>query len=168
MIAELATTSIAFWLLSATSIASAAVVVFTRDVMRLAIGLGVFFLTVAGWYLYFTHAFLAVAQVFLYAGGVLVLVLFAIMFLRRSNAGAPILESRHSTDSIVIAAGIAFLVAMSIRGQVPIALPQDAVPKTTELADVLLGPMLPHLAAISLLLLVAVVSIVVVFGGERE
>jgi len=97
-----------------------------------------------------------------------VLVLFAIMFLRRSNAGAPILESRHSTDSIVIAAGIAFLVAMSIRGQVPIALPQDAVPKTTELAGVLLGPMLPHLAAISLLLLVAVVSIVVVFGGERE
>lgn len=168
MIAELSTSSIAFWMLSGASIASAAVVVFTRDVMRLAIGLGVFFLTIAGWYLYFTHAFLAVAQVFLYAGGVLVLVLFAIMFLRRSNEGAPILESRHSIDSIVISAGIGFLVVMSLRGQVPIALPREVVPTTTDIAEVLLGPMLPHLAAISLLLLVGVVSVLVVFGGERE
>ncbi len=168
MIAEFSASSIAFWLLSAVSIGSAAVVVFTRDVMRLAISLGVFFLTVAGWYLYFTHAFLAVAQVFLYAGGVLVLVLFAIMFLRRSKAGEPILESRHSTDSVVIAVGLGFLVVMSLRDRVPIALPQQAFPTTTELADILLGPMLPHLAAVSLLLLVACVSVLVVFGGERE
>jgi len=158
-----------FWSLSLISLAGAATVVLTRDVMRLTLGLGVFFLSVAGWYLYFGHGFLAAAQVFLYAGGVLVLVLFAIMFLRRSDDdGKPVLESRHSLDSLVMAAGVGLLVAMSLRGHTEERSVTPMQPPDVHVSEILLGQYLPQLMAVGLLLLVAVVTALVALGGDRE
>jgi NADH-quinone oxidoreductase subunit J len=164
---EFALSDIAFWLLSAISIAGAAVAVFTREVMRLTLGLGVFLLSIAGWFLYFGHAFLAVAQVFVYVGGVLVLILFAIMLLHRSEEGMPELTSRHALDSAVVAAGVSVLVITSLReyvtGQIPVTGGADAAIGTS-----LLGAYLPHFEAIAVLLLAALVAAVVIVGGEKR
>ncbi len=164
---ELNLADIAFWLLSAISIAGAATAVFTRDVMRLTLGLGVFLLSVAGWFLYFGHAFVAIAQVFVYVGGVLVLILFAIMFLHRSEQGLPELTSRHALDSAVVAVGVAVLVITSLReyvtGQLPTVGGADA-----EIGVSLLGAYLPHFEAAGVLLLAALVAAVVIVGGEKR
>lgn len=159
---------IAFWVLAVFSFAGAATVVFTRDVMRMTLGLGAFFLSVAGWFLYFGHAFLAAAQVFLYAGGVLVLVLFAIMLVHRSEHGAPSLTSRHALDSAVLAAGVGFLVVTSLQDAVPAAPPAGSGAPATPVAEVLLGSLLPHFEVVGVLLLVAIVAAIVIMGGERE
>lgn len=168
MITEITSGHVAFALLSVISIAGAAVVVLTRDVMRLTLGLGVFFLSVAGWFLYFGHGFLATAQVFVYAGGVLVLILFAIMLLGRSEEGSPRLESAHALDSAVIAAGVGLLIVFSLRGVLPAVVLPDSAEQSRPVTEWLLGPFLPHLLASGLLLLVAVVAVIVVLGGERE
>jgi len=168
MITEIVSGHVAFALLSVISIAGAAVVVLTRDVMRLTLGLGGFFLSVAGWFLYFGHGFLAAAQVFLYAGGVLVLILFALMLLGRSEEGLPRLESAHALDSAVISVGVGLLVVFSLRGVLPAVLLPNDTAQSRPVTEWLLGPFLPHLLASGLLLLVAVVAVIVVLGGERE
>lgn len=157
-----------FWMIAATSIAGALTVVFTRDVTRMALGLGVFLLSVAGWFVYFSQSFLAAAQVFVYVGGVLVLVLFAIMLVHRSSEGRPALESRHGLDSIMVAGAVFVLVATALSDAAPklSATPPSANPDVISVA--LLGPMLPHFEALGVLLLVALAAVIVISGGERS
>lgn len=160
---------IAFAVLSVVSLGSAALVVFTRDVTRLALALGMFFLAIAGWFVYFGHSFLAVSQVFVYVGGVLVLVLFAIMLVHRSEAGSPELESRHAFDAAMVAALVFAVVLIVAREAGPLlgdTLVDAGVPTTVD--GVLLGRMLPHFEAAGLLLLAALVAAIVVGSGDDE
>lgn len=164
------TSQIAYWVLAAITVAGAATVVFTRDVARLVLGFGVFLLGVAGWFLYFTQVFLAAAQVFVYVGGVLVLVLFALMLVHRSEAGRPDLESRHGIDSALVAIAALVLIAQSLRGvwggfgEVS----AGAAGSLDSLSGLLLGDYLSHFEAAGLLLLAALVAAIVISGGERE
>ena len=85
-----------------------------RDVMRMALGLGAFLMAVAGFFAYYGFGFLALAELFVYVGGVLVLVLFAIMLVQRSGAGAPVLElaARRARDRRLSLAVSVLLFAM--------------------------------------------------------
>ncbi len=162
-------TEVVYWLLAALSLLGAAGVVFLRDVTRMALALGVFLLSVAGWFLYFNQAFLAVAQVFVYVGGVLVLVLFAIMLLHRGEKDAPGLESRHSVDSALVAGGL-FVIIVAVFAQSTAGLlggePATAIP--VEVSTTLLGTMLPQFEALGVLLLAALAAVIaIVGGGER-
>lgn len=161
-------TELVFWMIAATSVVGALTVVFTRDVTRMALGLGVFLLSVAGWFVYFSQSFLAAAQVFVYVGGVLVLVLFAIMLVHRSSEGRPALESRHTIDSVMVAGAVFTLVATALKDAAPklSATPPAANPDVISVA--LLGPMLPHFEALGVLLLVALAAVIVISGGERS
>ncbi len=104
-----------FWLLAAVALIGALAVVFVRDVMRMALGLGAFLLAVAGFFAYYGFGFLALAELFVYVGGVLVLVLFAIMLVHRSGAGAPVLESRVDGLAVVSAAAVSILLFAMLR-----------------------------------------------------
>lgn len=167
---------IAFWALAALTLVGGIGVVFVRDVMRLVISLGVFLLGVAGWFLYFGNVFLAAAQVFIYVGGVLILVLFALMLVHRSEAGSPELESRHGVDSMLVAFGMLMLVTQALSrvwdGIGPIR--EDTGNTLPNLAATLLGGQsgpgayTSQFGAVGLLLLAALVAAVVVLGGERK
>lgn len=160
--------SVIFWLLALVSLAGTGTVVFAKDVTRMAVGLGVFLLGVAGWFLYFHQTFLAMAQVFVYVGGVLVLVLFAIMVVHRSEGGDPVLSSRHDLDIATVAVSIFAIMVVALRtvadrlNESPVAASAASLPKA------LLGTYLPHFEAAGLLLLAALVAAVVISGGERE
>jgi len=73
--------------------------VLLREVMRVLISLGVFLFGVAAVYAYLGYPFLAVAQVFVYVGGVLVLMVFAVMTARRDRSERPAFVSRHDEQS---------------------------------------------------------------------
>lgn len=163
-----AISTVLFWLLAVVALVGAVTVVRTRDVMRVALGLGAFLLAVAGFFAYYGFGFLALAEVFVYVGGVLVLVLFAIMLVHRSDSGAPSIESRHSLVAIVAAAGLSGLVFAMI---VPVAGSFSAGGGDlgpSALAALLLGPMLPQFEIAGALLLAALVAVVAIAGGERE
>ncbi|TLM77892.1 MAG: hypothetical protein FDZ70_04940 [Actinobacteria bacterium] len=159
-----------FWLLAALAVGGALMTVLAREVMRMALGLAVFLLAAAGLFLAYGAAFLAAAQVFLYVGGVLVVMLFAIMVLKRSASGVPDLTSRHDVVSGVMCAMAAVLGARLVLSGEPAtaAAAASASAGGADLAATLLGPMLPQFEMLGALLLVALVAAVAIAGGERR
>ncbi len=105
--------TIIFIVLGAVMLAGGVAVVFARDTLRMGLGLGAFLVAVAGMYLYFAMPFLAVAQLFVYVGGVLVLILFAVMLLQTTETGEPKLESRHDVGSVFVAGGVFALIVLA-------------------------------------------------------
>ena len=157
-----------FWLLSAVALVGALSVVFVRDVMRMALGLGAFLMAVAGFFAYYGFGFLALAELFVYVGGVLVLVLFAIMLVQRAGGGAPRLESR--IDLLAVVSCLVVTVALIAMLQ-PLTASFSAVSlggMTDGLARTLLGRLLPQFEAVGLLLLVSLVAVIAIVGGDRE
>jgi len=155
-----------FWGLSALAVTGGLIVVFARDVMRMAAGLGTFFLAVAGFFAYYGFGFLALAELFVYVGGVLVLILFAIMLVHRGAGGAPVLESRLDlviTTAVVAISGMLFALLRPIVGLFG---PTGAAGTPSALSSLLLGSMLPQFEAVGVLLLAALAVVVLVMGGE--
>ena len=157
-----------FWLLAALALAGAGYVVFAREVMRMALGLGAFLLAVAGFFAYYGFGFLALAEVFVYVGGVLILILFAIMLVHRGEGGRPDLASRHDLLlglSVMSTAGLIGLLLL------PVAVRMGGAAGSfgpNGLATVLLGPMLVPFELAGALLLAALIAVVVVTGGEKR
>lgn len=141
---------------------------FARDVTRLVLSLGLFLVAVAVAFLALGSPLLAAAQVFVYVGGVLVLVLFALMVVRRSGGAPPRVESRHEASSALVAGGVFVALALAIG---PVA--ADAAPTQTispgQIADILLGSGLVafELAGVLLLAVLLAVLVIVKSGGER-
>jgi NADH:ubiquinone oxidoreductase subunit 6 (subunit J) len=160
--------SIVFAVLGVIAVAGGITTVFARDVTRMAIGLGAFLLAVAGFFVYWGATFLGVVQLFVYIGGVLVLMIFAIMLVHRSPEGSPELESRHDVAAIAVAGGLFLLVVSSLRGAVPDSVDQGISSGTAELTDAFLGPMLTHFEMGGVLLLAVLVAVVVILGGDER
>ncbi len=77
--------SIAFALFAIVTVASSAGVVLVRDVWHAALLLGVALLSVAVHFVMLQAEFLAAMQILVYVGGVLVLIIFAVMLTRRDQ-----------------------------------------------------------------------------------
>ncbi len=75
---------IAFWILAALIVASAGVAVFARSIVNAAYALFFSLFMTAGIYALLHADFLAVTQVVIYVGGILVLLLFGILLTNRS------------------------------------------------------------------------------------
>lgn len=78
---------VVFWVLVAVVIGAALGVVLVRDLFRAALLLAVVFVTVAGFFVLLSAAFLAVVQVLIYAGAISILFIFAIMLTRDVREG---------------------------------------------------------------------------------
>jgi NADH:ubiquinone oxidoreductase subunit 6 (subunit J) len=157
-----------FWLLAAVALAGAMFVLLERDVMRMALGLGAFLLAIASFFAYYGFGFLALAELFVYVGGVLVLILFAIMLVHRGPGGAPTLESRFDPLYVIAALTVSAMLFLMLRPVFALGGATASAGGPAELATLLLGPMLPQFEAVGALLLVALVAVVFVMGGERR
>jgi NADH:ubiquinone oxidoreductase subunit 6 (subunit J) len=108
------------------------------------------------------------AELFVYVGGVLILILFAIMLVHRTGEGRTSLELRDKAAPLAAAAlvsGMLFWVLASAVDELGSAVsPGDP----SALAQLLLGPMLPQFEIAGALLLVALVAVVVMSGGDRR
>jgi NADH:ubiquinone oxidoreductase subunit 6 (subunit J) len=103
-----------------------------------------------------------------YVGGVLVLILFAIMLVHRGPGGSPTLESRSTPLFLAASLSVSLLLFWMVR---PLAayFGGSASPGTpADLSRLLLGPMLPQFEAVGALLLVGLVAVVLVMGGDRR
>ncbi len=158
--------SIIFAILGVIAVSGGILTVFARDVTRMAMGLGAFLIAVAGFFVYWGATFLGVVQLFVYIGGVLVLMIFAIMLVHRSPDGSPLLESRHDVAALAVAGGLFFMVVTALRGYVPDSVDQGITSGPTELSEAFLGPMLTHFEMGGVLLLAVLVAVVVILGGE--
>ena len=162
------TPDILFWLLAALALTGAAYTVFAREVMRMVLGLGAFLLAVAGFFAYYGFGFLALAEIFVYVGGVLILILFAIMLVHRTEAGRPNLESRHDlllALSVALTSGLVGMLLLPAVNRIGVAAGSQG---PEGLARILLGQMLVPFELAGVLLLAALIAVVVITGGEKR
>jgi NADH-quinone oxidoreductase subunit J len=90
-----------FFLLSALTIVSALVVVFSRSPMYSVLSLIVCFFTIAGHYIMLSAQFLAITHIIVYAGAIMVLFLFVVMLLNLNRESEP-----HKPFKLKVAATI--------------------------------------------------------------
>ncbi|HQR30898.1 MAG TPA: NADH-quinone oxidoreductase subunit J [Anaeromyxobacteraceae bacterium] len=155
-----------FSAVAALTVGGAAAVALSRNILYSALGLLAALLGAAGLYALLSADFVAVAQVFIYIGGVLILILFAIMLTNRigevnvSNAsmgwaGAGILTAVLLALLLVVA----FETPWAVR-------PMPALPTTAPLGHGLLQRWLLPFELASLILLATLIGAIIIARKE--
>jgi NADH-quinone oxidoreductase subunit J len=106
-VGSLSLPDVLFFALATLAVAGAAAVALARNILHSALGLLLALLGAGGLYVYLSADFVAVAQLLIYIGGVLILVLFAIMLTSR------ITEVTISNTSFGLAGGVALFIAVA-------------------------------------------------------
>ena len=155
-----------FYIFAAVTLVSASVVVFSRNLLYSAFSLIFTLSGVAALYALLGADFLAVTQVLVYVGGILVLILFGVMFTQRiydlKAEATSFKRGRAALLGLVIAAGLIALVRS-------VDWPQRAgalEPTSSRIGNLLLSEYLLPFEVISVLLLVVLIGAVVV--GKKE
>ena len=161
-----------FSLFAGLTLGGSAICIWERSVVRSAFALMAVFLGVAGFFLLLGSDFLAMAQILIYVGGVLALLLFGVMLTK------PDLEERSlpriGAASALLGGGIAFLVAKVVGvGVKTWAVASELPEPTTKARDIGLAFLHPeqYVVAFELaafLLTVALVAAVYIARRRRE
>ena len=160
--------SLAFYLLAALTVAGAGMVAFSRNILHSAFALLAAFLGVAGLYVLLAADLLAVVQLLVYAGGVLVLILFAVMLTARidaANVSNPTLGVAGGLLALVAVCGPMAWVAWNFEWPERIAAVE---PTTARIGAALLGPYVLPFEIVSVLLVAALVGAVTLARGPVD
>lgn len=169
---------ILFYLLALLAIAGGAGVAFSRNIVYSAFSLLAALFAVAGIYIFVSADLVAVVQVLVYIGGILVLILFAIML--TSKIG----DARSSNLNIGMGPGLTvfallltltvFIAAMTPWGRIageglPALLTDPALqPTSARIGDLLLTDFLLPFEIASVVLLAAIIGAVVIARKEMR
>lgn len=157
-----------FVVLGAMSVGSAVAVVAGRNLFRNILFFGVFLLTIAGFFFLLEADFVALVQIFVYAGGVVVMLLFGIMLTSRITDQTVRQTNEQQGFALVSAALLAaLLVAVLLTTQFPEG--SGAAPATTTalIGKLFLTDYLLPFELISVLLLAALVGALVGARGDE-
>lgn len=165
---------LAFWVLSAITVAGCAMVLVARNLVHALVFLVLAFLGMAGLFLTLSADFIAVAQILIYAGSIAVLMVFAIMLTplaARDNANSLYLLPALASG-LGIAAIVSFVALVTpwseLKGD---ALAQNDPPATVAIiGDLLLGRYVLAFEVASILLFFALLGAIVLVQerGSRE
>jgi NADH-quinone oxidoreductase subunit J len=100
-------TAIIFYLFAVLTLGSAGVVVFSKNIVRAAFALLFAFFGVAGIYVLLLADFIAVTQLLIYVGGILVLVIFGVMLTTRQINVDVKTGTIQTLPAVLIAAALA-------------------------------------------------------------
>lgn len=156
-----------FYALAALTLAGAAWVAFARNIVHCAFALLATFLGVAGLYAFLAADLLAVVQLLVYVGGVLVLILFAVML--TAKLGGPLVSNPSQGVfagllALAVVAGLTTFVAVRVFGG---AAPAPAEPTTARIGNALLSAYVLPFEVISILLLAVLLGAVTLARGHR-
>ncbi len=157
------TYTILFYVFAALAVGSGFVVVFARNIIRAAFSLMFTFLGVAGLYVLLQADFIAVAQVMVYVGGILILLIFGVMLTRRVTSvemPASMFQGLPSTTVVGVLAGL--LILLVTRTPWPMSDTHPAspqIPGTTEaLGEYLMSQFILPFEVAGLVLLVTIMG----------
>lgn len=102
-----------FFFLASLTLLCALMVVLSKNPVHSVLFLIITFFTISGHYVLLNAQFLAVVNIIVYAGAIMVLFLFVIMFLNMSKAGDKIKTSTISKFAGAIAGGMMFVVLVA-------------------------------------------------------
>lgn len=158
-----------FYFLAALTVGGACLVAFSRNIVHSAFALLGTFLGVAGLYAFLSADLVAVIQLLVYVGGILILVLFAVMLTARID------EARISNPSLGLIPGLLVLfgvstlmiaVAVQVFNRGAVIAPE--APTSASVGNALLGPYVLPFEAISILLLAVLLGAVTLASGKMR
>ena len=157
-----------FALLATLTLGGAGGVAFSRNIVYSAFSLLACFVGVVGLFAFMSADFLAIVQLMVYVGGILVLILFAVMLtnkiteVQRSN---PLTNLPMGITILVLTIGTLFAAIFGHNWAVHGTTPEYA-PTASVIGEAFLGPFLLPFEVAGLLLLAALVAAVVVARKE--
>jgi NADH-quinone oxidoreductase subunit J len=169
-----------FWVFALASVAGAVFVVTRRNLIAAVMGMVGSFLGIAAIYMMLYAQFLAVVQMLVYAGAIMVLFVFVVMILNRpeDEPVAPAGRAGQAIGGIAIVYLVGRLILVLIEVEPPNLAIATAAPKATAqghdwgsvraVGTDLFGPGLFPFEAISILLLVAVVGAIAIARPLHE
>jgi NADH-quinone oxidoreductase subunit J len=166
--------NIFFYVIAATMVGAAVMVVTSRNVVHSALALIVVFGGVAAQFILLANEFVAATQVLVYIGAIMVLMLFGIMLTRSKIGRDPHMTNDHWWVGVVTALLLAGVMGYALLD----AFGDDALPAERELtavdgsntatiSDAIFGQYLIPFEVISVLLLAALVGAIVVARKDR-
>jgi len=150
---------VAFWGLAVLLIGSALSVVLTKNLFHSVLWLALSLTATAGIFLALEAEFLAAVQLLLYAGGVVTIVVFAIVVTERLVGERITQTSRHIVTGVVLAGALLLAVLRFLRGaDLPLERPVIAVDVTRALGQVLMTEFVLPFELLAVLLLVGLLG----------
>ncbi len=162
--------TIIFYFFAVVTLGSACIVVFSRNIVRAAFALLFAFFGVAGIYIFLLADFIAVTQLLIYVGGIMVLILFGVMLTSHQINVDAKTGTIQTLPAILIAACIGgglvwafWITDWKVNPQLPVV--ETTAPKIGEL--LLTKYLLPFEVA-SVILLVALIGAAMIARREKK
>lgn len=165
MLGLLVAQNIAFYVIAAIMVVSAIRVVSSRNIMHAALWLVLVLAGVAAQYILLAAEFVAITQVLVYLGAIIVLFLFGIMLTRAQSVDAGDMDHRGPVKVGAAIVGVALLALLSfslIDGFRDTEFGDIVVQRTAEVSDSIFSAFLVPFEALSVLLLAALIGAIVI------
>ena len=150
---------VAFWGLAILLIGSALAVVLTKNLFHSVLWLALTLTAVAGIFLSLDAEFLAAVQLLLYAGGVITIVVFAIVVTERLVGERITQVSRRLLTGVILAGALLVALLRFLRGaELPVERPVVAVDVTRVLGQVLMTEFVLPFELLAVLLVIGLLG----------
>ncbi len=149
-----------FSVIAAAALIGGVMVIRTRDLVHAVLWLAVALVSTAGLYITLDAGFLAAIQILLYTGGIITLMLFAVLLARRTGGAIPAGESAGGLRAGLASLGLFAAVILTLVGGGAFNGPLLTL-TTQELGATLLGPLVLPFEVVSVLLLAAMIGAIV-------
>jgi len=160
---------IIFYFFAALTVASAAAVVFSGNLIRSAFALLFTFFGVAALYAFLGADFLAATQMVIYVGGILVLLLFGVMLTHKLYDLNLKAETFQVFPALVaVLAVFATLITFFLRTRWRAAGPQPDAPTTEAIGELLMKDYILPFEVASILLLLALIGAAMIVRRKSE
>ena len=152
---------ILFALFAGGTLGAALMVVRTHDLVHSVLWLAAALLGTAGLYVSLDAGFMAAIQVLLYTGGIVTLMLFSVLLVRRTAGDLPAGGTDRLGRAALLAAVLFGMVALAVLKEPQMAPPLGEAVPTQVLGALLLGDLALPFEALSVLLLAAMIGAIV-------
>jgi len=157
-----------FWVLAALTVGSAIVVVLARSLIYNAFALLFTFFGVAGLYVLLGADFLAAAQLLVYIGGILVLLLFGVMLTHKIYQLDLRTETVQLVPGLIVAAGLFVVLSTVALHTEWTTAAREPAPTTRAIGELFLSTYLLPFEAASVLLLVALMGAAMIVRRRKD
>jgi len=159
--------TVIFYLIALLTLGSAAMVAFSRNIIHSAFSLLGTFAGMVGLYIFLAADFVAAVQLLIYIGGILIIILFAVMLTHRITDVRITNRAVGKVPALVVCGMLGFLLIQTIRETSWVKAKEitDA-PTSAKIGDLFLDSYLLPFEFASLVLLVALIGAVVLCRKE--
>ena len=158
-----------FYVFALFTVVSAAGVAFSRNIVYSAFSLMGAFFGVAAMYVFLAADFVAAAQLLIYIGGILVLILFAVMLTHRIENVEVSNRSVGRLPALIVVGGVGGILGYAVHTTTwPVASSLPDAPSTYAIGNGFLGPYVLPFELASFVLLAVLVGAIVVSRKELK